>query len=119
MLTWYPASNCIVFASNILVAANHTVTEWQARGIAVGVIVFVTLVHTFIPHWGVRLMNVLGTFKIFILAFVVVTGWVVLSGRVHSIPDPHASFRNSFAGSSKSGYEYAVAMFKILYSYAG
>ncbi|MCJ1357803.1 MAG: hypothetical protein MMC33_007799 [Icmadophila ericetorum] len=119
VLLRFTASNCIVFASNIFVAANRTATDWEARGVAVSVIAFATLVHLLIPHWGVKLINTLGTFKVFILAFVVVTGWVVLSGRVHSIPDPHASFRNSFAGSSSSGYEYATAMFKILYSYAG
>ena len=64
-------------------------------------------------------MNILGSIKVFILAFIVVTGWVVLSGKVHSIPDPRASFRHSFAGSSKSGYEYATALFKVLNSYAG
>ena len=64
-------------------------------------------------------MNVLGAIKVFILAFVVVTGWVVLSGRIDKIPDPHASFRNSFAGSSRSSYAYATALFKVLDSYAG
>ena len=93
--------------------------EWAERGIAIGVISFVTLLHTFFPHIGIKLMNVLGTIKLFILTFLVVTGWVVLSGRVHKIPDPHASFRNSFAGSSHSGYEYATALFKVLNSYAG
>lgn len=75
--------------------------------------------HTFVPHWGVRLQNVLGTIKVVILIFIVVTGWVVLSGRVSRVPDPHASFRNSFAGSSTSGYEYSVALFKVLNSYTG
>ena len=94
-------------------------TEWGERGIAIAVIVFVTCMHTLTPNWGVKIMNALGSIKVIILAFVVVTGWVVLSGSVHSIPDPHASFMNSFAGSSKSGYEYATALFKVLNSYAG
>lgn len=64
-------------------------------------------------------MNALGSIKVFVLLFVVITGWVVLSGRVHGIPDPHASFRHSFAGSSKSGYSYATALFKVLNSYVG
>ena len=41
-------------------------------------------------------------FKIVILVFIVVTGWVVLSGRTQ-ISDPQANFRNAFAGSSHSG----------------
>ena len=65
------------------------------------------------------MMNVLGSIKVFILVFVVITGFVVLGGHVHNIPDPHASFRHAFAGSSKSGYEYATALFKVLNAYTG
>ena len=113
------ASGCIVFASNIVISSGKMATEWQERGIAIGVITFVTLIHTFVPKMGVHLMNALGTFKVIILLFVVVTGWVVLSGRVSSIPDPHASFQNSFAGSSTSSYNYATALFKVLNTYIG
>ena len=80
---------------------------------------FITFMHTFVPNWGVRLQNGLGSIKVVILLFIVVTGWVVLSGRVSRIPDPHASFRNSFAGSSISGYQYSVALFKVINSYTG
>ena len=113
------ASGCIVFASNVVVASGKTASEWEERGIAIAVITSVTLLHTFFPKWGVRLMNFLSSFKIIILLFVVVTGWVVLSGRVSSIPDPHASFRNSFVGSSTSSYNYATALFKVLNTYTG
>lgn len=102
-----------------MVAADRRLTEWGERGIAVGVIVFVTLIHSLLPKWGVRVMNVLGAIKVLVLVFVVVTGWVVLTGRINKIPDPHASFRNSFAGSSRSSYAYATALFKVLDSYAG
>ncbi|KAI0728529.1 amino acid/polyamine transporter I [Fomitopsis betulina] len=100
----FTASNCIVFASNILEAAGTTATRWNERGIAIAVIVFVTLLHGFTPRLGVYLMNALS--------------WVVLSGRT-SITDPHANFRNAFAGSSTSSFDYATATFKVLYSYTG
>ncbi|KAH8816509.1 high affinity methionine permease [Xylogone sp. PMI_703] len=119
ILLGFTASGCIIFASNILVAADHKVTNWNERGIALGVIVFVTIIHTFIPKTGVRLMNALSSIKLIILLFIVVTGWVVLGGNVHSVPDPHASFRNGFAGSVHSGGPYATALFKVLNSYAG
>ena len=82
-------------------------------------IVFVTLVHTFTPKVGVWMMNVLGSVKVIILLFIVVTGWAVLGGGVKAVPDPHASFRNAFSGSSTSGNLYASALFKVLNSYAG
>ena len=53
MADFYPASGCIIFAQNILVAAGHSsIAEWAERGIAIGVIVFVTIIHTFTPKIG-------------------------------------------------------------------
>ena len=43
----------------------------------------------------------LAIFKIAILIFIVITGWVVLSGKTH-IANPEASFVNAFVGSSHS-----------------
>lgn len=80
---------------------------------------FVTLLHTFLPNWGVRGMNAIGLIKIITLLFIIVTGWVVLGGGVSTVPDPHASFRDAFAGSATSGNLYASALFKVLNSYAG
>ena len=48
------------------------------------------------------LSQLLSIFKIGILLFVVITGWVVLSGKTH-ISNPHANFTNAFTGSSGSG----------------
>jgi amino acid transporter len=115
----FTAAGCIVFASNMVVAANKKPTDWEERGIAIAVIVFVTLLHTFFPGAGVRTMNVVGLIKIFTLLFIIVTGWVILGGGVKSIPDPHASFRDAFKGSATSGNLYATALFKVLNSYAG
>ncbi|KAH8669188.1 amino acid permease-domain-containing protein [Xylariales sp. PMI_506] len=115
----FTASGCIVFASNIVVAAGHTATEWQERGIAIAVISFITLLHTFFPKIGVHGMNFFTVLKLALLLLIVITGWVVLGGGVSSIPDPHASFRNAFAGSARSGNPYATGLFKVLNSYAG
>lgn len=100
-------------------AANTTVTEWAERGIAIGVIISVTLIHTFLPKLGVHGMNFFTVLKLILLLFIVVTGWVVLGGGVSRVPDPHASFHDAFAGSAKSGNPYATALFKVLNSYTG
>ncbi|KAI0338061.1 amino acid transporter [Trametopsis cervina] len=118
ILLGFTASGCIVFASNILVAAGHEATRWASRGIALAVIVFVTILHGFTPRLGVYVMNTLSVFKIVILVFIVITGWVVLSGHTR-IEDPHVNFRNAFAGSSHSSNDYATATFKVLNAYAG
>ncbi|KAG9318051.1 amino acid transporter [Chiua virens] len=133
----FDASGCIVsvcWTCIILVSAGRVATTWSERGIAVGgtfrlvkhrisqmdtlVIVFVVLIHGFAPRIGVYIMNFLAVFKIVILLFVVITGWVVLSGKSH-IVDPGANFNNAFAGSSHSGSDYATAMFKVLFTYSG
>ncbi|KAL1948698.1 hypothetical protein VTO73DRAFT_10504 [Trametes versicolor] len=114
----FTASGCIVFAQNILIVAGHSADRWVTRGIALGVIGFVTLLHGLTPRLGVWVMNGLSMFKIIILLFVVITGWVVLSGKTH-IEDPHANFRDAFAGSSHSSNDYATATFKVLNAYAG
>ncbi|KAH9960547.1 amino acid permease-domain-containing protein [Lactifluus volemus] len=107
-----------VFAENILVAGGHDADLWAVRGIAIGVISFTIAVHGLTPRLGVYIMNVLTLVKTIILAFIVVTGWVVLSGKTR-VKDPYQNFRHAFAGSSDSGNDYATAMFKVLFTYSG
>ncbi|TFY64040.1 hypothetical protein EVG20_g6076 [Dentipellis fragilis] len=111
----FSSANCIVFADNVLEAAGGEAGIWPARGIALGLIGFVVLVHGFTPRLGVHLMNALTVFKIVILLLIVVAGWVVLGGGTR-VQDPHANFRNAFAGSSRSGND---APFKVIFSYSG
>ncbi|KIK32460.1 hypothetical protein CY34DRAFT_153364 [Suillus luteus UH-Slu-Lm8-n1] len=119
ILFGFTANGCIDFAVYILAAAGQTSDHWWTeRGIALGVIFFVTLLHGLTPKTGVLIMNSLSIFKIVILLFVVVTGWAVLSGKTR-VADPHYNFRNAFAGSSTSSNDYAFATFNILNAYAG
>ncbi|EIW78151.1 amino acid transporter [Coniophora puteana RWD-64-598 SS2] len=114
----FSTGGCIVFASNILVAAGATVNQWAERGIALGAIFLVFFLHGFTPRLGVWVMNALTIFKITILVFVVITGWVVLSGHTR-LGNTRSNFSNSFVGSSTSSNDYATAMLKILNSYTG
>ncbi|KAF2770771.1 high affinity methionine permease [Teratosphaeria nubilosa] len=117
----FTASACIVFASYVVKAAGYTATEWEKRGIAIAVITVICIVHTIAPNAAVRFMNLLVFIKIIVLVFVAIAGWAVLGGAVSKerIPDPRASFRNSFAGTTGSGYEWSIALFKVLDSYVG
>jgi solute carrier family 7 (L-type amino acid transporter), member 9/15 len=76
ILLGFTASGCIVFAQkcvialldlkfssdadflSIMVAAGVEYGRWEPRGIALGVITFVTLIHGFTPKAGLWLMNV-------------------------------------------------------------
>ena len=99
------ASNYVIFAEFILLIANHKVTEWAERGIANAIFLSIGLIHIVVPRIGFGLINVIPSIKIMILVFIIIIGWVMLSARVKKIPDPHASFRNSFAGLSHSSYK--------------
>ncbi|ETW77742.1 amino acid transporter [Heterobasidion irregulare TC 32-1] len=118
ILLGFTASGCIVSSLASVSARRITTDRWTERGIALGVIFFATFLHGFAPRVGVYFMNALSLLKIFILLFVVITGWVVLSGKTR-IEDPHVNFRNAFAGSSHSSNDYATATFKVLNAYAG
>ncbi|KAH9061837.1 amino acid transporter, partial [Lactarius deliciosus] len=102
-------------SDSILVSAGKDTGIWVVCGIAIAGSFTVTL-HGFAPRWGVRLMNMLTLFKIAILVFIVVTGWVVLSGKTR-VQDPHVNFRHAFAGSSTSSNDLQCS--KVLFSYSG
>ncbi|KAJ7080551.1 amino acid transporter, partial [Mycena epipterygia] len=116
ILLGFTAAGCI--CNSILIAAGQPASQWVVRGIALGVIFFTTLLHGLTPKLGIFIMNALSLFKIVILTIIVITGWVVLSGKTH-IQDPHLNFRDAFAGSSHSSNDYATATFKVLFSYSG
>jgi amino acid transporter len=63
--------------------------------------------------------NILGTVKMLILVFIVLTGLFILIFGISTVPDPYASFRSPFAGSSRSSYDYALALLKVIFTYAG
>ncbi|KAH9895844.1 amino acid transporter [Cubamyces lactineus] len=111
----FSSSGCIVRRHHILVTAGRSTDLWVTRGIALSVIIFAILLHGLAPRAGVWLMNVLSMLKIIILLFIVVSGWVVLSGHTR-VQDPYANFRNAFAGSSNSSND---ATLKVLYTYSG
>ncbi|KAI0045635.1 amino acid transporter [Auriscalpium vulgare] len=112
----FTSSGCLV--NSILIAAGRDPGIWAIRGIAVGVMIFTTLLHGLTPRLGIYLMNLLSLFKVFILVFIVVTGWVVLAGGTR-VKNPHANFHNAFAGSSHSGNDYATAILKVIFTYNG
>ncbi|TVY75961.1 High-affinity methionine permease [Lachnellula suecica] len=102
ILLGFTASGCIVFTEYVFAAANKTASEWEKLEIAIFVVSFICSMHTIFPNGGVRFMNSLGMIKMLTLTFIVITGWAVLGGSVSRIENPHASFRDAFAGTSSS-----------------
>ena len=111
-------ANCIAFGEYILLAAgNANPTQWQIRGIALAALTFSCLLHVLFPKTGIRLLNILGMFKIVLLLLVVFAGFAALSGHL-KVPKPD-NFSNTFENSSADAYDYITAINNILFTYAG
>lgn len=124
ILLGFSSGNALAFGRYCLFASGSSVADgWQARGIAVACITFAVVVHSTIPKWGIRLFNLLGIFKVFILLFIVFAGFAALAGhRKVENPRNFDSAFNFYEGEGWGGggaYAYATALLRIVYSYKG
>ncbi|KAK6077331.1 amino acid permease [Seiridium cupressi] len=121
-----PASS-LAFGSYVFHAAGYADAKerWESRAIAVGCVTLVTIVHAFLPKWGLRAIRVLAYYKLILLSFIICAGFAALAGRRH-VPDPR-NFENAFAIGSgeEDGYGYGglhgygTALIRIGYAYGG
>lgn len=75
LLGW-PSGNSVYAGEMLLNAANTEVGRWNQRGIGCAVLLFALAVHGCAPKWGLRLQNALGFFKIGVLLFIIIAGFV-------------------------------------------
>lgn len=125
VLLGFTASNCIVFSQYILFALSaNNAREWLRKGLAVGLLSAVTIVHAVTPKLGVKLQNLLGWIKIGIIIFMVLSGSYVLlfrpptDARAQRTASP-LSWHKLWENSSWNWGAIATALFKATYSYAG
>ncbi|KAJ1542611.1 Mup1p [Saccharomyces cerevisiae] len=93
----WAAGNSINTAIMFLTAADTEVTKWNQRGIGVAVVFFAFLINSLNVKIGLYLQNILGIFKIGIVLFISITGWVALGGGLKDGYQSH-NFRNAFEG---------------------
>ncbi|TFL02603.1 high affinity methionine permease [Pterulicium gracile] len=118
LLGWC-AGNSLVFGEYIIVAARQEPTQWNTRGIAFAVITFAFIVHTTAFKWGLRLQNLLGSFKVGLLLFVALSGFAALAGRVRVDPKPD-NFSNAFEGTGDiNANAFVNGMYSVIWSYIG
>jgi amino acid transporter len=123
LLLGFSAGNSLAFGRYVLLASGSSVDGWVARGIAIACVTFAVGLHSVAPKWGIRLFNVLGVFKVFILLFIIFSGFAAIAGHL-KVPQPH-NFDNAFAlevGENYGGggaYQYCQALLRIIYSYKG
>jgi amino acid transporter len=110
LLAW-AAGNSLVFGEYILVAANVEPKRWTLRAVGFACITFAFLLHGTALKWGLRLQNFLGIFKILVLVFVVITGFVALGGHM-KIDKPH-NFTNAFEGTTANASSFCNALYNV------
>lgn len=115
----WAAGNSVNTAVMFLTAADTEVTKWNQRGIAVAVIFFAFLINSVSVKAGIYLQNVLGIFKIGIVIFISITGWVALAGGLKDGYQSH-NFHNAFEGTDKStAYGIVNALYNVIWSFVG
>lgn len=116
----FNSSNAIVLAQYLLYAAGASDPgPWFVRGVAVAGITVAVAFVVASNKWCLRLNNLLGVLKLIVLVFVVITGFVVLSGRVGHIADPTAAFREPFKGTKRDGNGIANSIVRVNFAFGG
>lgn len=116
----WAAGNSIVTGEFLLNAAGKTAGQWNSRGIGVGVITFAFLINGLHIKSGLWLANALGVFKVVIIIFISITGWVALGGgiKTNNFQDPK-NFVDAFNGTTPTGYGIVNALYNVIWSYVG
>jgi amino acid transporter len=125
VLLGFTASNCIVFAKYTLFAMSIPPGDLNTKLLAVGLLTWITIVHSCFYRTGIWIQNVLGWLKVGLIAFVILTGlFVVLVRPLASSSDLSSepstmSLDDLFTGSDWAWNTLSTATFKVAYSYAG
>ncbi|BAE59596.1 amino acid/polyamine transporter I [Aspergillus flavus] len=109
----------IAIAENILLATQATADDRTKRCMAIAFVASVAAMHICAKTWNVKLMNILASLKLFVLALMVLTGLGLVIFGSPNIPYPGASYKHPFAGSSTDVADYTVALFKVLATFQG
>ena len=125
ILLGFSSGNAVPFGRYILLASGRESEDgWPARGIGIACITFCVVLHATLPKWGIRLVNVLGVFKVIVLLFIIFSGFAALGGH-RRVPDPH-NFKDAFKvedgdgyGGGGGAYAYSNALLSVVYSYKG
>ncbi|OAQ97369.1 hypothetical protein LLEC1_07890 [Akanthomyces lecanii] len=122
------AGHAVAFGQLIVDACSSstptTGETWAARAIGVGCVTLSVALHSLLPQWGVRLMNLAGVFKVVVLLVVAFSGVAALAGY-RGTDDPH-NFDHSFSRADMQRYgagggfsAYSSALLSIVYTFSG
>ncbi|EDO15555.1 hypothetical protein Kpol_1042p14 [Vanderwaltozyma polyspora DSM 70294] len=115
----WAAGNSVNTAVMFLTAGEVTITTWNQRGLACAVVCFAFLVNSLSVKTGLYIQNCLGIFKIVIVIFISITGWVALGGGLkHGYKTDN--FHNAFEGTENAtAYGIVNALYNVIWSFVG
>ena len=117
------SANALSFASHILAAAGYSGSLTNSvRGIAIGTVTAVGLLHGLWRNFGIAVNNVFAFIKILILIMFIIIGFASIGGTVFGV-EPAAGANldpyNSFSGAQTEPYGYASAYLAIVFTFGG
>ncbi|CAK7209727.1 hypothetical protein SCUCBS95973_000538 [Sporothrix curviconia] len=127
----FTASNCVIFSQYALFAAGvEAPSELLRKGLAVGLLTAVTVVHSCFRATGIRLQNVLGWIKVGLVVFMILSGIFVVFFRRPGQEEEEGiriadatTTRQLWDGLWKDSHwnwgAISTALFKVFYSYTG
>lgn len=123
VLLGFTASNCVVFSQYVLFAFGvDNAGDVLRKGLAVGLLTTVTIIHGCTPKIGVRIQNYFGWVKVGIIIFMILAGmYVVIFRPTTGAGDGNLplSWDGLWVGSNWNWGIISTSLFKVFYSYAG
>ncbi|TGZ77031.1 amino acid transporter [Ascodesmis nigricans] len=123
------AGNCIAFAKLVLQAFEPGDVNPDYRlqkFVALCLLTFVCLLHTFSTKWGLAVNNLLAIYKVTLVTFIILVGFAAMGGArgkgVTWGDNEHyglINFENAMVTQPKSMLEYASAILGVLWAYTG
>jgi amino acid transporter len=125
------AANALSFASHLVSVSGHydaidgtpsRKVSNIVRGVAIGTMTAVCLLHGIWRRAGIAVNNVFALFKLLMLLMIIILGFMSIGGKVFHTPSPAAdnlSPNNSFKNAQGSAYGYAEAYLAIVFTFGG
>jgi amino acid transporter len=110
----FSSGNSVVCANYLFATGDYSATNWETKGLAIGVYTIAFLTVVFSTKWSYRASNAIGLIKLITLIFIAITGLVVLGGHTR-VKNPTANFHNAFEGTATI-YGVTNALIKIIFS---
>jgi amino acid transporter len=120
----FTASNCVVFSQYVLFALGlDDAGALLRKGLALALLVVVTVTHVVFPKAGVQIQNILGMFKIAIIGLMILAGIYAIVFQPESSVPPEArgqlSWDRLWDDTVWNWGVISTSLFKVFYSFAG